>query len=104
MPLFTQLAKLIYFLPCVILSIVILDLIRNRSLVTQYLHWTVYVLVGTTGAIFTGKMQNPHKIIFYKTLQNVTFLIISVVLTKQRVARVQQVLNNSFEVECICII
>ena len=58
MPLFNHLAKLIYFLPCAILSIVILDLVRNQSLVTQYLHWTVYVLVGTTAAIFTGNMQN----------------------------------------------
>ena len=58
MSLFKQLAKLWYILPVAIISIVILDLVRNRSLVTQYLHWTVYAVVGTTAAIFTGNMHS----------------------------------------------
>lgn len=65
MSLFKQLAKLWYILPVAIISIVILDLVRNRSLVTQYLHWTVYAVVGTTAAIFTGNMQS-----FYITIMH----------------------------------
>ena len=38
-----------------ILAVIILDLVRNWSLVTQYIHWTCYAIVGTTAAIFTGK-------------------------------------------------
>ena len=47
--------KILIFIPLCILGIIILDLLRNWSLFTQYLHWTVFAIMGTTAAIFTGE-------------------------------------------------
>ena len=49
------LVKLCIFIPISLSTIIIWDLLKNKSLLSQYIHWISFGTAGIMSGIFTGK-------------------------------------------------
>ena len=51
------LVKLCIFIPLSLSTIIIWDLLKNKSLLSQYIHWISFGAAGIISGIFTGKKK-----------------------------------------------
>ena len=49
------LVKLFIFIPISLSTIMIWDLLKNKSLLSQYIHWISFGAAGIMSGFFTGK-------------------------------------------------
>ena len=50
--------KMCIFLPMTLIIIILYDLLKNKSLISQYFHWVSFGTAAILSGIFTGKLKS----------------------------------------------